>query len=171
MRPLWRFMMNVWYLRICCMDLWGLLGDEHVHFRGLAFFGEVYGDLCWFHEFKKDLADVRMASSSIKRVSKKGDEWTENPRSLLNGLVERKICMNSLKSPPLEVSCIFSLHRWLATAEKHRKTVSPGILKTSRQVPSWFSSLSGSHFGAVLVIHWIYIVFYGPHTPTSGGFL
>jgi hypothetical protein len=54
------------------MDLWGLLGDEHVHFRGLAFFGEVYGDLWWFHEFKKDLADVRMASSSIKRVQKWG---------------------------------------------------------------------------------------------------
>ena len=42
------------------------------HFRGLAFFGEVYGDLWWFHEFKQDLADIRMASSSIKRVQKKG---------------------------------------------------------------------------------------------------
>ena len=66
-------MSGIWCIR--CMDLWGLLGDEHVHFRGLAFFGEVYGDLWWFHEFKKDLADVRMASSSIKRVQKWG--WME----------------------------------------------------------------------------------------------
>ena len=50
----------------------GMSNDEHVHFRGLAFFGEVYGDLWWFHEFKKDLADVRMASSSIKLVQKMG---------------------------------------------------------------------------------------------------
>ena len=117
------------------------LGMSMCIFVGWPFFGEVYGDLWWFHEFKKDLADVRMASSSIKRVQKMGMNGQRIPEACsMDWLNGKSAWTPSLKSRPLEVSCNFSPHRWLATAEKPDKQ----SVRESSKLPGKFHL--GFHF-------------------------